>query len=91
MMFLMFTPSSLCCPESSLFIKFLDSGLRRNDEGFFTRPLHPVVPAKAGTQNGDSSSPLRLERNFDAVPELAALVADLLEEMDALRRSVGVR
>jgi chaperone modulatory protein CbpM len=27
-----------------------------------------------------------LERNFDAVPELAALVADLLEEMDALRR-----
>lgn len=29
-----------------------------------------------------------LERDFDAVPELAALVADLLEEMDALRRRV---
>ena len=27
----------------------------------------------------------RLERDFDAVPEMAALVADLLEEMDALR------
>ena len=27
----------------------------------------------------------RLERDFDAVPELAALVADLLEEMDDLR------
>ena len=27
----------------------------------------------------------RLERDFDAVPELAALVADLLEEMDTLR------
>lgn len=26
-----------------------------------------------------------LERDFEAVPELAALVADLLEEMDALR------
>lgn len=26
-----------------------------------------------------------LERDFDAVPELAALVADLLEEMDELR------
>jgi chaperone modulatory protein CbpM len=26
-----------------------------------------------------------LERDFDAVPELAALVADLLEELDALR------
>ncbi|MHB1075811.1 chaperone modulator CbpM [Thiobacillus sp.] len=33
-----------------------------------------------------------LERDFDAVPELAALVADLLEELDALRlrvRSLG--
>lgn len=29
-----------------------------------------------------------LERDFDAVPELAALVADLLEEMDKLRRRV---
>lgn len=26
-----------------------------------------------------------IERDFDAAPELAALVADLLEEMDALR------
>lgn len=26
-----------------------------------------------------------LERDFDAVPELAALVADLLEELDSLR------
>lgn len=32
-----------------------------------------------------------LERDFDAVPELAALVADLLEEMDALRRAAGRR
>jgi chaperone modulatory protein CbpM len=28
---------------------------------------------------------LRIERDFDAVPELAALVADLLEELDDLR------
>ena len=28
---------------------------------------------------------LQLERDFDAVPELAALVADLLEELDELR------
>jgi chaperone modulatory protein CbpM len=26
-----------------------------------------------------------IERSFDAAPELAALVADMLEEMDALR------
>lgn len=29
-----------------------------------------------------------LERDFDAVPELAALVADLLAELDALRACV---
>lgn len=29
-----------------------------------------------------------LERDFDAVPELAALVADMLEELDALRARV---
>jgi len=28
----------------------------------------------------------RIERDFDAVPELAALVADLLEEIDLLRQ-----
>jgi chaperone modulatory protein CbpM len=27
----------------------------------------------------------RIERSFDAAPELAALVADLLEELEALR------
>lgn len=27
----------------------------------------------------------QLERDFDAVPELAALVADMLEEMDSMR------
>jgi chaperone modulatory protein CbpM len=27
----------------------------------------------------------RLERDFDAVPELAALVVDLIEELDAVR------
>jgi chaperone modulatory protein CbpM len=27
----------------------------------------------------------QLERDFEAVPELAALMADLLEEMDELR------
>lgn len=30
-----------------------------------------------------------LERDFDAVPELAALMADLLEEVDALRARVS--
>ncbi|OHV09177.1 chaperone modulator CbpM [Kushneria phosphatilytica] len=36
----------------------------------------------------------QMEQDFDAVPELAALVADLLEEMDRLRtraRAAGVK
>ena len=36
----------------------------------------------------------QLERDFDAVPELAALVADMLEEMDELKarlRRAGLR
>jgi hypothetical protein len=32
----------------------------------------------------------QLERDFDAVPELAALMADLLEELDELRARLGV-
>jgi len=32
-----------------------------------------------------------IERTYDAVPELAALVADLLEEMDALRAELRRR
>ena len=31
-----------------------------------------------------------LERDFDAVPELAALVADMLEELDGLRARLRV-
>lgn len=32
---------------------------------------------------------LAMERDFDAVPELAALVADMLEELEALRTRLG--
>ena len=60
--------------------------IRHINEGLFT-----------GVENNDgnwrfSSASLtrvrrmwRLERDFDALPELAALVADMLEEMDDLR------
>jgi chaperone modulatory protein CbpM len=32
----------------------------------------------------------QLERDFDAVPELAALMADLLEEVDTLRAKLRI-
>ena len=59
---------------------------RHLDEGLF-----PHVASIAGTWRFSSSSLVRarrmrqLERDFDAVPELAALVADVLEELDELR------
>jgi chaperone modulatory protein CbpM len=59
---------------------------RHIDEGLF-----PHVESVAGTWRFSGAALARarrmreLERDFDAVPELAALVADLLEELDALR------
>ncbi|WER50453.1 chaperone modulator CbpM [Cupriavidus sp. WKF15] len=56
------------------------------DEGLF-----PHAVSVAGIWRFSSASLLRarrmrqLERDFDAIPELAALVADLLEEMDDLQ------
>jgi len=64
--------------------------LRHLDEG-----LLPGAESVAGIWHFSAACLVRarrmhdLERNFDAVPELAALVADMLEEMDTLRRIVG--
>lgn len=60
--------------------------LRHIEEGLF-----PHAESVGGVWRFSSASLLRaqrmhrLERDFDAVPELAALVADMLEEMDELR------
>ena len=57
--------------------------------------LIPHAESVAGVWCFSSVSLLRarrmrqLERDFDAVPELAALFADLLEELDDLRAHVG--
>ena len=56
--------------------------------------LLPGVASIGGTWHFSQPSVLRarrmrqLERDFDAGPELAALVSDMLEEMDRLRRLV---
>lgn len=58
----------------------------RIEEGFF-----PEAQSVAGVWRFSGGCLIRarrilqIERDFDAVPELAALVADLLDEMDALR------
>ena len=61
----------------------------RLDEGLF-----PQAESIAGTWRFSNGCVLRaqrmyqLERDFDAVPELAALVADLQDEIEALRRQL---
>lgn len=65
--------------------------LRHIEDGLF-----PHAESVAGVWCFSSHSLLRarrmrqLERDFDAVPELAALMADLLEELDELRARLGV-
>jgi chaperone modulatory protein CbpM len=68
--------------------------LRHIEEGLF-----PHAESVAGVWRFTGTALLRarrmrqLERDFDAVPELAALVADMLEEMDELRarlRAAGI-
>mgnify|MGYP001201233618 CR=1 FL=1 len=60
--------------------------LRHLEEGLF-----PHARSVAGVWRFSGAALLRarrmrqLERDFDAVPELAALMADLMEEADALR------
>lgn len=58
----------------------------RIEEGFF-----PEAQSVAGVWRFSGGCLTRarrmvqVERDFDAVPELAALIADMLDEMDALR------
>lgn len=60
--------------------------LRHLEEGYF-----PQARSVAGVWRLSGAALVRarrmrfLERDFDAVPEMAALAADLLEEMDEMR------
>lgn len=64
---------------------------RHLEEGLF-----PGAQCVAGTWRLTSGGLVRarrmheLERDFDAVPELAALVADLIEEVEELRLRLGM-
>ena len=61
--------------------------VRRIEEGLFPVPGGILAEEWRFSSSGLSRARRMraLERDFDAVPELAALVADLLEEMDELR------
>jgi len=60
--------------------------IRHVEDGLF--PVSGTTAAEwrfSGVALARARRMCEFERNFDAVPELAALVADLLEEMDELR------
>jgi chaperone modulatory protein CbpM len=71
--------AAACTVDPAWLVRHLEAGLFPHAEGM------------AGTWRFSAACLLRarrmrqLERDFDAVPELAALMADMLEEMDALR------
>jgi len=63
--------------------------LRHIEEGLFPAPEGERTEWRFSTVGlARARRMYSLERDFEAVPELAALVADLLEEMDALRARV---
>ena len=60
--------------------------IRHIEEGLFSGMASVAGTWRFSTAGLARARRMReLERNFDAVPELAALVADMLEEMDRMR------
>ncbi len=75
--------SSLCKVEREWILRHIDDGLLtglRGESGSWRFPLSELTRTRRI---------LSIERNFDAVPELAALVADLQEELEKLRVQLG--
>ncbi len=71
--------ASACCVDASWLMQQLDEGLFPYGDcvaGVWRFPSAALVRARRMWQ---------VERDFESGPELAALVADLLEELDALR------
>lgn len=74
--------SAICLVEPDWLLQHIEEGLL------------PGAVSLCGIWHLSSSSLRRarrmreLERDFDAAPELAALVGDLLDELDTLRRQV---
>jgi chaperone modulatory protein CbpM len=76
--------AAACHVEADWLLAHLEAGLMPHAEcvaGVWRCSTATLVRARRMRQ---------LERDFDAVPELAALVADLLEEMDTLRARLRV-
>lgn len=80
--------------DATLTIEELCAACAVTREWVVTRVEEGLLPIEAGMSDAwrfgsqqlwRARAMRRIERDFDAVPELAALVADLLEEIEALR------
>lgn len=90
-------------PADFLTLEELCSACALEREWLVVRVREGLIPGLVAAEGGDDSlrfatSALarvrrmrEIERTYDAVPELAALVADLLEEMDELRARLARR
>ena len=94
------TVVGIALEEACLSLQQLASACAVEPDWVVTRVTEGLIPAMPGSQSEwrFTSVTLRraqrmrqLERDFDAVPELAALFADMLEEMDALRAQLHQR
>ncbi len=66
--------------------------VRRVEEGLFPEMSGSADSWRFGARVLARARRIRtIERDFEAVPELAALVADMLEEIDELRTALELR
>jgi chaperone modulatory protein CbpM len=82
--------------EACLTLRELAGSCAVTEEWVVARVTEGLLPAAGGTGSTEWRFGRRelvrvrhmhaMERDFDAVPELAALVADLLEEVETLRQ-----
>lgn len=86
--------------EACLSLQQLALACAVEPEWVVTRVTEGLFPAMEGSQSEwrftlvtlrRAQRMRQLERDFDAVPELAALFADLLQEMDTLRAQLHRR
>ncbi|MDX9875467.1 MAG: chaperone modulator CbpM [Spongiibacteraceae bacterium] len=76
--------AAVCCVEVEWLVQHVESGLLPGaDQTGGTWRLSTTAVRHAQRMR-------RIERDFDAVPELAALVADLQEELDRLRTRLAI-
>ena len=75
--------AAACAVEPQWLLRYLDDGLFPDAESVAGAWRISVTGLRRARRMR------QIERDFEAVPELAALVADLLEELDRLRQLAG--